>query len=120
MGVWALSRLCTVAVLAAASTLTLADTAPAHTLGRARAQHAAQLRANRLARTRAGETHVHHSRVRCRRSNVHLFLCLTTVSGATLCAPSESECDGPAPFSVTYQIIVRLRGPRLQVTSRPY
>lgn len=120
MGVWALSRLCTVAILAAASTLTLADTAPAHTLSRARALRAARAKANRLARTQPGETHVHRSRVGCRRSNVHLFLCLTTVSGATLCAPSESDCDGPAPFSVRYQLIVRLHGSRVRVVARPY
>jgi hypothetical protein len=97
-----------------------ASTAPAHTLSRARALKAARAKANRLARTQPGETHVHRSRVTCRRSNVHLFLCLTTVSGATLCAPSESDCDGPAPFSVRYQLIVRLHGRHLRVVARPY
>jgi hypothetical protein len=95
-----------------------ASAAPAHTLDRARAVKAARVKANRLARTKPGETHVHRSRVTCRRSNVHLFLCKTTVSGATLCAASETDCDGPAPFSVPYQISVRLHGSRLRVTAR--
>jgi hypothetical protein len=115
MGVRAFSRVGTVAIALA---LVFATAAPAHTLSRARALSAARAKANRLARTKPGETHVHRSPVRCRRSNVHLFLCTTTVSGATLCAASETDCDGPAPFSVPYQIIVRLRGAHLLVVAR--
>src|SRR4051812_9501887 len=118
MGVRALSRVCAVAIATAGLSLALASAAPAHTLSRARALKAARATANRLARTKPGETHVHRSRVSCRRRNVHLFLCSTTVSGATLCAAAETDCDGPAPFSVPYQIRVRLLGARVRVTAR--
>jgi hypothetical protein len=44
------------------------------------------------------------------------FTCYTTVSGATLCAPSETACDGPAPFAIPYAITVSLRpAPRAHV-----
>ncbi len=118
MGVKELSRLGALAIAVAAFALVLPAVAPAHTLSKARALKAARAKANRLARTQPGESQVHRSRVTCRRSNVHLFLCSTTVSGATLCAPSETDCDGPAPFSVPYRIFVRLHAHRVRVTAR--
>jgi hypothetical protein len=89
-----------------------ADLAAAHTLSPARAKAAARAAAARLARQAPGETHVNYSRVRCVRRSAHAFVCSTTVGGATLCAPSETACDGPAPFSIPYAITVRYRDAR--------
>jgi hypothetical protein len=93
-----------------------AATAEARPLTKATATGAATRAANRLARRRPGETGVRRSRIRCVRRSLQQFTCYTTVSGATLCAPSETECDGPAPFAIPYAITVSLRpAPRARV-----
>jgi hypothetical protein len=93
-----------------------AATAEARPLTRATAGAAATRAANRLAHRRPGEVGVRRSRLRCVRRSRQQFTCYTTVSGATLCAPSETACDGPAPFAIPYAITVSLRpAPRAHV-----
>jgi hypothetical protein len=98
-----------------------AATAQARSLSRATAAGAATRAANRLAHRRPGEVGVRRTRVRCVRRSPQQFACYTTVSGSTLCAPSETACDGPAPFAIPYAITVSLRpapGARVRVIVR--
>ncbi|MDQ6914972.1 MAG: hypothetical protein M3155_04090 [Actinomycetota bacterium] len=110
-----------VALTAVAVAGVAAGSAEGRPLKRVEASRLAVKAAKRLARHRSGETHVHYSRLRCVRRSAQQFRCYTTVSGATLCAPSETACDGPAPFAIPYAITLSLRpapGARVRVIVR--
>jgi hypothetical protein len=98
-------------VAAAILALGLASAQPAgaHVLSKSSAKAAARNVAKSLAaRGPTDASQPTFTSPACKRKSRHRFVCTTTVRGTSACDASETSCDGPAPWELSYAITVKL------------